>query len=338
MFRNGAFTIAPAAGNHNVCVTHDTIVGIVPPIEGISAGYVVVLVISVHLMTIRVSTVYDVSLALDISSAICGKLHASRHILGAPVVCHCRHRHRSRRRLRQRGTTRLRVLLTHGIPVQYSGRVRSIVLLIRIPLSITGVRLDRDSNDQLTSFVSSLTTGLGYFCGRICCIVKSGNFNTLLRVKRNLNSRRYRIVLVFIEDIAVFVSTDARNSINSHTVYGPVFVVAYTISKGKHRRHGVSERGILAGLNSRPRNILPDIFKNAAQIFVGKPAISGIAAIPESNIPASANSPPTVVIFSRGIGIIGRNRLHIHTNIGANVQARFVFQHTDGIHCGAAVL
>ena len=64
MFRNGAFTIAPAAGNHNVCVTHDTIVGIVPPIEGIGAGYVVVLVISIDSVSLIIGAVNLVGLSL----------------------------------------------------------------------------------------------------------------------------------------------------------------------------------------------------------------------------------------------------------------------------------
>ena len=160
--------IAPTAGNHNILVTHDAVVPISPAAEGINASHVAIRVFHINCVTCRVLTIYSIALALDISSAICGKRHVSRHILGTPVVCHCRHRHRSRRRLRQRGTTRLRVLLTHGIPVQYSGRVRNIVLLIRIPLGITGVRLDRDSNDQFTSAILSLTTGQGCFCSRIC--------------------------------------------------------------------------------------------------------------------------------------------------------------------------
>ena len=159
--------IAPTAGNHNILVTHDAIVRISPAAESISAGHIVIRVFHINSVTIRVPTIYRIALAFDVSPFIRGKRHAVRHI-PSPVVRHGIHRHRSRRRIRQRGSTRLRVLLPHGIPGQRSGRVRSIVLLIRIPLGITGVRLDRDSNDQFTSAILSLTTGQGCFCSRIC--------------------------------------------------------------------------------------------------------------------------------------------------------------------------
>ena len=60
----GLILIGPGAGNHNVRVTHNTIVGIVPAIEGIGAGYVVVLVISIDSVSLIIGAVNLVGLSL----------------------------------------------------------------------------------------------------------------------------------------------------------------------------------------------------------------------------------------------------------------------------------
>ena len=76
---------APLAGDSHIPVTHDAIVRISPAAESISAGHIVIRVFHINSVTLRVLTIYRIALALDVSSIICGKGYAFRHI-STPVV------------------------------------------------------------------------------------------------------------------------------------------------------------------------------------------------------------------------------------------------------------
>ena len=249
----------PAAGDGSICIDGDRPAP-VPSIKCKDPGNAILC--ARYFIPLVVGRIYFMALACNVVCIALRQIH-TRWSIFTPIIRHrIRSYQRSGRLLQCSRLTRLSPLCIRAKGGRFVGRVRTLSLR---PTRVVQIGLDGEGNDQFISAVSGFTRVRSYCCS-VFRVIKAGNFDfTRLFVDCNANLiGQFHVIRASPQISSVLINARKRKDLNGY----PRAIRSYSISEGKHLRHGVGQRSLLSRDNVQGiLDIILDLLEHRVQLF-----------------------------------------------------------------------